>query len=272
MPRKKAIPERIASCIVCGARDECVKASHLWGVRSNKERLRQVVLEIRYNKRLAPTIELEEGRIAHEKLEQMRNVEKNHERIVDLINQRSKPFYMTATFCSPTFGGLRCQPDAVYVEAKGDTLRLLVIEDKTSNQPRYYAQLYAEAVILTDRHCLVAPSIEGDHLALGGILDQERTPFYSQLEGFQNYTVDAAINPYGSLEKLSNRPLKPIHFSENFHIASGLESKYFIVSQSKKTILKALKHPQHIDEGKAQMRFTRRGKELKVYMPKSAIP
>jgi hypothetical protein len=203
----------------------------------------------------------------------MRKVEKDLRAIVDKINARSEPFYMTATFCSPTFGGLRCQPDAIYVESKEDSLRLLIIEDKTTNQPRYYTQLYAEAVILTDRQCLVARAYEkDDHIGIGGKTDQRRVPFYSQLKGFERFLVDASLNPYGSLERLRDRPLDPIRFSENFHMQLGIESKYFAVTQSKKVIMKALKHPQYVEvDHSAQTRFTRKGKELKFYLPKGAL-
>lgn len=267
------IPPRILSCVVCGARSECLKASHLWGVRRDRRRLRQVVNEIRYNARLLPTAELEAGREAHETLEGMRHVEKNLHIIVDSINRRAPPFYLTATFCSPTFGGIRCQPDAVYVEATGSTLRLFIIEDKTSNQPRYYTQLYAEAVILTDRQCLVAPAFEADQLSLGGKEDQERYPFFTQLRGFDTFLVDAALNPYGSLDKLRDKPLAPMRISTNFHMQPGMEKKYFVVTQSKKKILSALKHPQRLGAGiSPQMKFTRKGRELELYLPKKAQP
>lgn len=263
------IPPRIRSCVVCGARAECLKASHLWGVRKDTRRLEQVVNEIRYNRRLLPTAELEAGRRAHEALETMRGVEKNPSRAIDSINRRARPFYMTATFCSPTFGGLRCQPDAIYVVASGSTLRLLIIEDKTSNQSRYYTQLYAEAVILTDRQCLVAPAFEADQLSLGGKEDQERLPFFPQLRGFENFAVDAALNPYGSLESLRDKPLTPLNFSVNFHIPPGMENKYFIVTQSKKVILEALRHPEQLGgETSRQTKFARSGRKLKLYLPK----
>ncbi len=202
----------------------------------------------------------------------MRGVEKDLPKIIESINMRNPPFYMTATFCSPTFGGLRCQPDAILVEAREDTLRLLVIEDKTSNQARYYSQLYAEGVILTDRHCLIAPPIEWDQVGIGGRSDQKRIPFYPQLQGFETVLVDVTLNPYGSFEKLLNSPLNPIRFSTNYHMNPGVESKYFTVTQSKKVILKALKHPQYIEiEPSAQMKFTHRGKELKMYVPKREL-
>ena len=272
MRKRKAIPPRITSCIVCGARDECLKASHLWGVRRSEERLKQVVDEIRYNRSLLPTPELVAGIEAHERLEEMRHVEKDLRLIVKGINERSAPFYMTATFCSPTFGGLRCQPDAVYVEARGEKLRFLIIEDKTSNQPRYYAQLYAEAVILTDRHCLVTPATERDQLGIGGRSDQRRMPFYPKLTGFETISVDAALNPYGSLPNIRDKPLTPMPFSTNFHVLPDMESKYFIVTQSKKVILKALRHPQNLDiDHSAQMKFTRKGRELKIYLPKGSF-
>ena len=179
---------------------------------------------------------------------------------------------MTATFCSPTFGGLRCQPDAVFVEPKEDSLRLLIIEDKTTNQPRYYTQLYAEAVIFTDRQCLVARAFEDDQIGLGGKAEQKRVPFYSQLKGFDRFLVDASLNPYGSLERLRDKPLNPIRFSENFHMSPGIESKYFAVTQSKKVIMKALKHPQYVEvERSAQMKFTKKGKELKTFLPKGSL-
>lgn len=263
------IPPRILSCVVCGARTECLKASHLWGVRRDRLRLRQVVDEIRYNRRLLPSPQLRAGKMAHEALEATRGVTKDLRLIIDSINNRAEPFYMTATFCSPTFGGLRCQPDAVYVEAHGSILRMLIIEDKTSNQSRYYTQLYAEAVILTDRQCLVAPVFEREQLGLGGREDQERRPFFSQLSGFETFIVDAALNPYGSLESLRDAPLAPLEFSVNFHMKPGIEKKYYTVTQSKRTILSALKHPERLGEKvMPQMKFTRRGKELELYLPK----
>ena len=270
LPRRKAaIPQRLTSCVVCGARDQCVRASHLWGVRHSQDRLKQVIDEIRYNRSLAPSEELEEGRKAHELLEQRRKVEKDLRAIIEKINSRQEPFYMTATFCSPTFGGLRCQPDAVYVESKGNSLRLLIIEDKTTNQPRYYTQLYAEAVILTDRQCLAAPAFQRDVIGIGGRTDERRLPFYSQLEGFETFLIDASLNPYGSLEIIRDQPLSPIRFSENFHMLPGIERKYFAVTQSKKAIMKALKHPQYVEVvPSTQMKFTRKGKELKTYLPK----
>jgi hypothetical protein len=232
-----------------------------------------VIDEIRYNRSLLPTEELERGRRAHELLEQRRNVEKDLRLIVDKINARSEPFYMTATFCSPTFGGFRCQPDAIYVESKGNSIRFLIIEDKTTNQPRYYTQLYTEAVILTDRQCLVARAFEkGDRFGVGGKTDQRRVPFYSQLKDFERFVVDASLNPYGSLETLRDKPLNPIRFSQNFHMSVGIESKYFAVTQSKKVIMKALKHPQYVEvERSAQMKFTRKGKELKTYLPRGSL-
>ncbi len=231
--------------------------------------MKQVIDEIRYNRSLSPTEELEEGRKAHEILEQRRKVEKDPHVIVDRINARSEPFYMTATFCSPTFGGFRCQPDAVYVEANGESLKMLIVEDKTTNQPRYYTQLYAEAVILTDRQCLMAPAYERDVLGVGGRLDERRLPFYPQLEDFERFVIDASLNPYGSLQKIRESPLSPIRFSENFHMLPGIEPKYFAVTQSKKAIMKALKHPQFVEvDRSAQMRFTQKGKELRTYIPK----
>ena len=267
----RTIPRRITSCLVCGVRDQCLRVSHLWGVRHSPERLRQVIDEIRYNKSMLETAELERGRIAHELLERKRGVEKDLRTIFQKINQRSEPFYMSATFCSPTFGGLRCQPDAIYVEPRQNSLRLLIIEDKTTNQPRYYTQLYAEAVILTDMHCLVAPAFERERMGVGGRSDERRVPFFSRLSGFESYLVEASLNPYGSLESLQDRPLGPIRFSENFHMLSGIESKYFAVTQSKKKIMKALRHPQYIEvEPSSQMRFTRRGKELKTFLPRGS--
>ncbi len=269
--KRRSIPRRVASCIVCGVRGQCLRASHLWGVRKNETRLRQVVNEIRYNRFLAPTPELEAGRRAHLSLERGREVVKDLRTIFSMINSRQAPFYMTATFCSPTFGGIRCQPDAVRVEANGTDLRLTIIEDKTSNQPRYYTQLYAGAVIMTDRSCLVAPAFEEEQLGLGGSLDQERTPFYRQLDGFERFVVDAALNPYGSADDPKDQPLPPIHFSADFHMLPGMEPKYYIVTQSKGAILRALQHPQHLgEEDLAQTRFTRRGSELKLFRPKSS--
>jgi hypothetical protein len=228
-----------------------------------------VIDEIRYRRSLVPTEELEQGRIAHELLERKRNVLKDLRVTLDKINSRSEPFYMTATFCSPTFGGLRCQPDAVYVESRGNSLRLLIIEDKTTNQPRYYTQLYAEAVILTDLHCLVAPAFERDQMGIGGRADEKRVPFFPQVTGFESFVVEASLNPYGSLQKIQDNPLRPIKFSQNFHMLPGIESKYFAVTQSKKAIMRALKHPQYVEvEPSSQMRFTRRGKDLKTYLPK----
>jgi hypothetical protein len=270
--RQRTIPRRITSCLVCGARDQCIRASHLWGVRHSQERLRQVIDEIRYNRSLTPTEELEQGRKAHELLERNRRVEKDLQIIFERINGRSEPFYMTATFCSPTFGGLRCQPDAVYVEPREDSLKLLIIEDKTSNQPRYYTQLYAEGVILTDRQCLIAPAFARDHLGVGGKTDERRVPFYPVLMDFQNFAIEVSLNPYVSLERIRDKPLNPIRFSQNFHMLPETESKYFAVTQSKKVIMKALKHPQYVDvEKSAQMRFTQRGRELKTYLPKGAV-
>lgn len=272
MPKHRAMPLRITSCVVCGARDECLKVSQLWGVRRSQQRLRQVVDEIRYGKSLLPTKELEEGIKAHQILEGVRHVEKDLPTIIELINRRSQPFYMTATFCSPTFGGLRCQPDAILVETKDDTLRFLIIEDKTSNQARYYTQLYAEAVILTDRHCLIAPAFEYDKSGLGGRSDQKRLPFFPQIQGIQTIFVDVALNAYGSLKNLQNNPQSSIRFSTNYHMNPGVEPKYYAVTQSKKTIMKALKHPQYIEiEPSAQMKFTRSGKELKTYVPKEEL-
>lgn len=228
-----------------------------------------MVDEIRYNRSILPTEALEEGRKAHELLEQRRGVEKDLRVVIERINSRSNPFYMTATFCSPTFGGFRCQPDAIYVEPKRESLRLYIIEDKTTNQPRYYTQLYAEAVILTDRQCLVAPAIQRDVLGVGGRADERRLPFYPQLEQFERFIIDASLNSYGTLEKISDKPLNPIRFSENFHMLPGVESKYFAVTQSKKAIMKALKHPQYVEvEPTSQMKFTRKGKELRMYLPK----
>ena len=272
MPKHHAMPLRITSCIVCGARDECLKVSQLWGVRRSQQRLRQVVDEIRYGKSLLPTEELELGIKAHQILEGMRHVEKDLLTIVEMVNRRSISFYMTATFCSPTFGGLRCQPDAILVERDDDTLRFLIIEDKTSNQARYYTQLYAEAVILTDRHCLIAPAFEYDKIGLGGSLNQKRLPFYPQIQGIQTIFVDVALNAYRSLKNLRDCPMSPIRFSTNFHMNPGVEPKYFTVTQSKKAIMKALKHPQYIEiEPSAQMKFTRSGKELKMYVPKGEL-
>jgi hypothetical protein len=238
-------------------------------VRRDKNRLEQVVNEIRYRRSLRPTPELESGRRAHLALEKGRSVEKDIDRIVESINSREKPFYMTAVFCSPTFGGLRCQPDAVLVEASGDTLRLRVIEDKTSNQARYYTQLYAEAVILTDRNCLVAPAIEEEELGLGGRLDQRRMPFYQRLRNFENFIVEACLNPYGAFLNPLDRPLPPIGFSVNFHMSPETETKYYVVTQSKKAILQALHHPQQLGEEQlTQTKFARKGKELKLYTPR----
>ncbi len=267
--KHKAIPKRITSCIVCGSRGECLRASHLWGVRKDKKRLQQVIDEIRYNRSLMPSTQLEEGLMAHELLEKQRSVVKDLDYIIEEINNRSSPFYMTATFCSPTFGGLRCQPDAVRVETTKEMVKFLIIEDKTSNQPRYYAQLYAEAVVLTDIHCLVAPAISTDHYGLSGRMDQRRLPFFPKLKNFETFIVEAALNPYGSLQLLKNKPKAPIQFSENFHMLPGIEQKYFIVTQSRKAILRALKHPEYLDiEPMPQMKFTRRGNELKLFIPK----
>lgn len=261
----------MTSCIVCGVRDQCLRVSHLWGVRHSPERLRQVIDEIRYNRSMLETTELRRGRKAHELLEQRRGIEKDLRAIFQKINQRSEPFYMSATFCSPTFGGLRCQPDAIYVEPKGNSLRLLIIEDKTTNQPRYYTQLYAEAVILTDMHCLVAPAFERERLGVGGRSEERRVPFFPRLSGFENFLVEAALNPYGTLESLRDRPINPIRFSENFHMLPGVERKYFAVTLSKKKIMKALKHPQFVEvERSSQMRFTRRGRELKTFLPRGS--
>lgn len=255
--------------MVCGARSGCLRASHLWGVRRDKKRLEQVVNEIRYRRFLRPTEALVAGRMAHEALERRRSVERDLKVAIEAINSRRSPFYMTAVFCSPTFGGIRCQPDALRVEAIGDTLKLTVIEDKTSNQARYYTQLYAEAVVLTDRNCLVAPAIEEDELGLGGRLDQRRVPFYGELKGFSNFIVEASLNPYGSAASPVDRLLTPIRFSVNFHMPPDIEAKYYTVTQSKRVILEALHRPQMLgEEDLHQTKFEKRGKELKLYTPK----
>ena len=82
----------MTSCLVCGVRDQCLRVSHLWGVRHSPERLRQVIDEIRYNKSMLETAELRRGRKAHELLEQRRGVEMDLRVIFEKINQRSAPF------------------------------------------------------------------------------------------------------------------------------------------------------------------------------------
>ena len=157
------------------------------------------------------------------------------------------------------------------MEPTADSLRFLIIEDKTTNQPRYYAQLYAEAVILTDRNCLVTQAFERDQVGIGGRMDERRVSFYCRLEGFERFIIDITLNPYGSLEKLRDKPLGSLRFSENFHMVPDSESRYFAVTQSKKVIMGALKHPQYIEvERSAQMKFTRKGNELMTYLPKSS--
>lgn len=266
--RPHPIPMRLTSCLACGARASCLRASHLWGISQKRPaRLREVLGQLLYSRAMPVTPPLEEGREAHERLAQMRQVETDPRRIVERINRREQ-FYASATFCSPTFGGIRAQPDAIRVESNGGHLKLTIIEDKTHLEGKYWIQLAAEGVILTDRQALMtSPYVETD--TIGGREDMLREPFYDQLQGFETVDVYLAYNPYGSLGQLNAEPLPPELFARNWHIVRRQLPRFWATTRAKNLLLDAVRHPKAFLSGYRQMqtRFQARGRQLHMYVP-----
>ncbi len=259
---KKRMPGPLVSCSVCVMREECIRCSSLSQVDpKHPERLRDLVIRNIY--RMEPSEEdqarMDAGTAAHMELEERRHVDTNPESIIRRI-QNKETFYFSASFCSVRYG-LRGTVDAVLVDWQEDTLRFLIVDDKTHVSGPVFKQLWAYGMILSDPNCLFTRQMDGEGE------ETERKPFYDALgDIFESVEIWTTINPYNSRGQIVDRPIPAKPFSKaRVFVDKGL---VFAVLRSKRKLLDAYNEPALLAADK-QMRFKRSGNELVVYEPKS---
>ena len=207
------------------------------------ERLRELVQQHVYGHRVE-TPAMREGTEAHSILESMRRLDKDPVSVVNRIRLGER-FHWSLGLCSVRYG-LRGTPDAVLNEPNGKTLRLTIIDDKTHLEGRYFIQVWAYALILTDPNCLYTKTYDSESE------EKERRPLYSTFSDiYDTVEVWATLNPYG--KKLLNNPLPAREFSKGGYITFRIG--YYSVSRSKKKILDAYYAPQLLAASQ-QLRFS----------------
>ncbi len=161
--------------------------------------------------------------------------------------------------CSVRYG-LRGTVDAVLCDWQGDTLRFLIIDDKTHIEGRYFKQIWAYGMIMSDPSCLYTRALGGE----GEEID--RKPFYPAIgECFDNLEIWTTLNPYKYNGRVVDRPLPAKPFSRaRIFVDKGL---VFAVLRSKKKIINAFSEPA-ILAATQQMKFKRSGNQLVLYEPK----
>lgn len=201
---------------------------------------------------------MDAGTAAHKQLEERRKVDTNPESVIRRIRNR-ETFYFSLSFCSVRYG-LRGTVDAVLVDWQDDTLRFLVIDDKTHVSGPVFKQLWAYGMILSDPNCLYTKSMDGEGEEV------ERRPFYQAIGDMsQSIEIWATINPYVSRGQIVDRPIPAKPFSRaRVFVDKGL---VFAVLRSKRKLLDAYSEPALL-AATQQMKFKRSGNELVIYEPK----
>ena len=250
------------NCMVCPIKMECIRCSSLSQVDpKHPEKLRDLVIRNIY--RIAPTQEdqarMDAGTAAHLELEERRQVDTNPESIIRRIRNK-EAFYFSASFCSVRYG-LRGTVDAVLVDWQEDTLRFLIIDDKTHVSGPVFKQLWAYGMILSDPNCLFTRQMDGEGE------ETERRPFYGAIgDIFESVEIWTTINPYISRGQIVDRPIPARPFSRaRVFVDKGL---VFAVLRSKRKLLDAYNEPALLAAEK-QMRFKRSGNQLVLYEPKN---
>jgi hypothetical protein len=248
----------MTTCTVCVMRTECIRCSALSQVDpKHPEKLRDLVVREIY-RNTEPTQAMLQGTTDHKILEERRNVDTDPESVIRRIRNK-ETFYFSLSFCSVRYG-LRGTVDAVLVDWQENTLRFLIIDDKTHVSGPVFKQLAAYAMILSDPNCLYTKSMEGE----GEEVD--RRPFYPAIgEDFESLEIWTTINPYKVGKQVVDRPLPAKIFSK----ARVFQNKgmVFAVLRSKRKILDAYSEPALL-AATQQMKFKRAGKELVLYEPK----
>ena len=259
--RKASLPPSMANCTICPARLECIRCSSLSQVDpKHPEKLRDLVVRNIY--RTEPTPEdqarMDAGTAAHMELEERRGVDTNPESVIRRIRDR-ETFYFSLSFCSVRYG-LRGTVDAVLVDWQGETLRFLIIDDKTHVSGPVFKQLWAYGMILSDPNCLYTKSIDGEGEEV------ERKPFYPAIgDIFDSLEIWTTINPYISRGQIVDRPIPARPFSRGrVFVDKGL---VFAVLRSKRKLIDAFNEPA-ILSATQQMKFKKSGNQLVLYEPK----
>ncbi len=237
---------------------ECIRCSALSQVDpKHPEKLRDLVVRSIYRD-MEPTNAMLQGTADHKELEVRRKVDTDPESVIRRISNR-ETFYFSMNFCSVRYG-LRGTVDAVLVDWQGDTLRLLIIDDKVFVKGAYFKQIWAYGMILSDPNCLYTKSIDGEGEEI------ERKPFYPAIgDCFDNLEVWTTLNPYKHNGRVVDRPLPAKPFSKaRIFVDKGL---VFAVLRSKRKILNAFSEPA-ILASTQQMKFKRSGNQLVLYEPK----
>ncbi len=251
----------MANCSVCVMREECIRCSSLSQVDpKHPEKLRELVASNIYRTPPSPEAQarMDAGTAAHKELEIRRAVDTNPESVIRRIRNK-ETFYFSLSFCSVRYG-LRGTVDAVLVDWQGDTLRFLIIDDKTHISGPIFKQIWAYGMILSDPHCLYTKSIDGEGEEV------ERKPFYEAIgDLFESLEVWTTVNPYASRGQIVDRPLPAKPFSRGrVFVDKGL---VFAVLRSKRKLINAFSEPA-ILAASHQMKFKRSGNQLVLYEPK----
>jgi hypothetical protein len=241
------IPLPMSSCAICPLKPECIRCSVLAQYdKKHPERIRELVRSQIWRKRIQ-TPEMAKGTADHKLLELSRNLDTNPESIFRRIRDHER-FYFSLTVCSVRYG-LRGTPDAVLAEWKGNILKLGLIDDKTHLEGRYFTQVRAYALILTDPNCLYTTNFSSDEE------EAPRVRFYDQI-GYPDTEISYTLNPYvGKGQVLRDDPLPPRLFSRS----NIPEEKWqvFSVLRVRKNILQAYMSPQLLASSQ-QLRFSKR--------------
>jgi hypothetical protein len=256
-----SLPISMTNCMICPLRMECIRCSSLSQVDpKHPEKLKDLVIRNIY--RIPPTPEdqarMDAGTAAHRELEQRRAVDTDPGSIIRRIRNK-ETFYFLLSFCSVRYG-LRGTVDAVLVDWQGDTLRLLVIDDKTHVSGPVFKQLWAYGMILSDPNCLYTKSMDGEGEEI------ERRSFYKDIgDIFDSVEVWTTINPYASRGQIVDRPIPAKPFSKaRVFVDKGL---VFAVLRAKRKLLNAYEEPALL-AATQQMKFKRSGNQLVLYEPK----
>ncbi len=242
-------------------REECIRCSSLSQVDpKHPEKLKDLVIRNIY--RMPPNPEdqarMDAGTAAHMELEERRQVDTNPESVIKRIRNK-ETFYFSLSFCSVRYG-LRGTVDAVLVDWQQDTLRFLIIDDKTHVSGPVFKQLWAYGMILSDPNCLYTKSIDGEGEEV------ERKPFYPAVgDIFDSLEIWTTINPYMAQGQIVDRPIPAKPFSKGrVFVDKGL---VFAVLRSKRKLINAYNEPA-ILSATQQMKFKKSGNQLVLYEPK----
>ena len=259
--KKKGLSPSMVNCMICPLRFESIRCSSLSQVDpKHPEKLRDLVIRNIY--RMAPSeadqARMDAGTAAHMELEERRKVDTNPESIIRRIRDK-ETFYFSLSFCSVRYG-LRGTVDAVLVDWQENTLRLLIVDDKTHVSGPVFKQLWAYGMILSDPNCLYTRQLDGEGEEI------ERRNFYQDVgDIFESVEVWTTINPYISRGQIVDRPIPAKPFSRaRVFVDKGL---VFAVLRSKRKLLDAYSEPETLAADQ-QMKFKRSGNQLILYEPK----